>query len=147
MTIGDNVAIIGEGAFSGCHDIFITIENPNCVIYDWGKYLFGNIDCIIYGYDNSTAKDYAERFSVFNVRFVSLMTPPENTIRNIVIPDECSDENYTEGVYNGLKYRKYSAYIAIMGYDSSFTKVIIPEQIEGLPVASIESKAFRESVL
>ena len=53
-----------------------------------------------------------------------------------------SEEKYTEGTYEQLKYYKYSDHIVIEACDESATEVEIPSLIEGLPVTNIADKAF-----
>ena len=77
VTIPDNVTSIGDGAFEYCYTLTsVTIENPNCEIYD-SPYTISNSDenftGTIYGYENSTAQAYAEKY---NRKFVSLEEAP-----------------------------------------------------------------------
>ncbi|MDE7120645.1 MAG: dockerin type I repeat-containing protein, partial [Oscillospiraceae bacterium] len=68
--------------FYGCEALTsITIENPECEIYDDEYTILPQInyatvsgEATIYGYDNSTAKAYAEKYER---NFVSLGTAPE----------------------------------------------------------------------
>jgi len=53
-----------------------------------------------------------------------------------------SAEDYTEGIYGNLTYEKYSDHIEITNCDQSATEVVIPSEIEGLPVAVIKWSAF-----
>ncbi|MGN1481688.1 leucine-rich repeat protein [Porcipelethomonas sp.] len=67
VTIPENVTSIGMYAFSGCSGLSsIIIKNPECIIDEHaisngedenGNYYFNGT---IYGYENSTAQDYAE---------------------------------------------------------------------------------------
>lgn len=50
----------------------------------------------------------------------------------------------TEGTYELLTYKNYGDYIKITGCDESATEVVIPSEIEGLPVTSIGERAFFE---
>ena len=71
ITIPDSVISIGGSAFMWCTDLKnITIENPKCEIADSqetiytmadqnGNYFFKGT---IYGYENSTAQEYAEKY-------------------------------------------------------------------------------------
>ncbi|MDE7122349.1 MAG: leucine-rich repeat domain-containing protein [Oscillospiraceae bacterium] len=79
VTIPDSVTSIGECAFYNCESLTsITIENPACQISE--------DDCCgdaaifepatIYGYDNSSAQTYAEKY---HINFVSLGTAPAPT--------------------------------------------------------------------
>lgn len=51
-------------------------------------------------------------------------------------------EDYTEGTYEALTYRAYSNRIEIIDCDEVVTEVVIPEEIDGLPVTVIASEAF-----
>ncbi len=71
ITIPKNVASIGENAFSECPFLSsVTIENPNCIISGGGFTVSNGEDHreapyfngTIYGYANSTAQSYAERY-------------------------------------------------------------------------------------
>ncbi|MGN0613929.1 MAG: leucine-rich repeat protein [Porcipelethomonas sp.] len=61
ITIPDCITSIENYVFSGCTSLeSITIENPECEIYD---YEFTICDtAVIYGYENSTAQEYAEKY-------------------------------------------------------------------------------------
>lgn len=61
ITIPENVANIGLGAFGACYGLTsITIENPDCEIYDKNGTIYDT--ATIYGYTNSTAQAYAEKY-------------------------------------------------------------------------------------
>ncbi|MBO5163874.1 MAG: leucine-rich repeat protein [Ruminococcus sp.] len=49
---------------------------------------------------------------------------------------------YTEGTYEQLTYEKFIGSIVISDCDESATSVVIPAEIDGLPVISIGSRAF-----
>lgn len=49
---------------------------------------------------------------------------------------------YTEGTYGQLTYYNYGDYIEIVGCDKSATEVVIPAEIDGVPVTSIGAPAF-----
>lgn len=51
-------------------------------------------------------------------------------------------EEYTEGTYENLTYKKYSNYVEIIDCDFSAIDVVIPSEIEGLPVTIIGDDAF-----
>ena len=55
-------------------------------------------------------------------------------------------ETPTFGTYEHLTYYKYTDHIVIGRCDDSATEVVIPEEIEGLPVTEIGSGAFNECV-
>ncbi len=68
-----------------------------------------------------------------------------------VVPSVCMVANntaivasaeYTEGTYEQLKYINYGDYIEISGCDESATEVVIPSEIESVPVTSIGYGAF-----
>ena len=50
--------------------------------------------------------------------------------------------DYTKGTYGQLTYKNYGDYIEISGCDESATDVIIPAEIDGVPVTSIGKNAF-----
>lgn len=87
ITIPDSVTSIGRGAFEICSNLkSITILNPNCDIYDnestiSNKYnsvgRFDSFNGTIYGYKNSTAQAYAEKY---NYKFASLGKAPEKEL-------------------------------------------------------------------
>ncbi len=84
VTIPDSVTSIGLGAFFNCFNIAsITIENPECEIND-SEYTISSITKI-YGYTNSTAQAYAEKYGR---RFVALDEPAQTTpvISTIALP-------------------------------------------------------------
>ena len=53
-------------------------------------------------------------------------------------------EEAVGGIYNNISYQKYSDHIKIIHCDKSAVKVVIPAEIEGLPVTSIGDEAFSE---
>ncbi len=53
-----------------------------------------------------------------------------------------ASEAVTGTLENGLEYAKYSSYCEIIGYSGISTEVVIPEQIQGVPVSSIGEYAF-----
>ncbi len=62
ITIPDSVTCIDSCAFSNCTSLEnITIENPECEIYDDKSTISDT--ATIYGYENSTAQSYAEKYS------------------------------------------------------------------------------------
>ena len=73
VTIPYSVTSIEESAFYDCSELdSITIENPDCVIYDSEYTIYSNTT--IYGYEESTAKAYAEKY---NREFISLGITPD----------------------------------------------------------------------
>ncbi|MDE6672265.1 MAG: leucine-rich repeat protein [Ruminococcus sp.] len=67
-------------------------------------------------------------------------TVPEN---NSVITAGAVDEaDYTEGTYEQLMYRNYGDYIEISGCDETAETVVIPAEIDSVPVKVIGDEAF-----
>lgn len=61
VNIPINVESIGQNAFYDCNQLEnIVIENPKCLIYDSAETIDNN--ATIYGYKNSTAQNYAEKY-------------------------------------------------------------------------------------
>ncbi len=82
ITIPDSVTNIDSYAFEYCDSLTqITILNPDCAIYDEANTISNGRDTnsklyyngTIYGYDNSTAQEYAEKYGY---TFVSLGDAP-----------------------------------------------------------------------
>ena len=74
--------------------------------------------------------------------------PYVNTVaeNNSVITASAEDEaDYTVGTYEQLTYKNYGDYIEISSCDKFLTEVVIPSEIEGLPVTSIGFSAFSNS--
>ncbi|MBD5160180.1 MAG: leucine-rich repeat protein [Ruminococcus sp.] len=71
-------------------------------------------------------------------------TVPEN---NSVITAGAVDEaDYTEGTYEQLTYKNYGDYIEISDCDESATEVVIPTEIDGVPVTRIGEYAFHDCI-
>ena len=67
----------------------------------------------------------------------------EQNLSLSVSAEETAD--FTEGTYQNLTYRKYADYIEISGYTNEISgELVIPAEIDGLPVASIAENAFAE---
>lgn len=86
ITIPESVTSIGEYAFRNCSELTsITILDPDCEIYNedktfsnfYDENLFDYFNGTIYGYENSTAQEYAE---TYNRNFVSLGAAPESKV-------------------------------------------------------------------
>ncbi|MCM1314700.1 MAG: leucine-rich repeat protein [Prevotella sp.] len=71
----------------------------------------------------------------FGVPYVNAVTKNNSVIT-------ASAVNYTDGTYGLLTYKNYGDYIEIFGCDKSATEVVIPAEIDGVPVTSIGDKAF-----
>lgn len=84
LTIPESVASIGGYAFFECKNLeYITIKNPRCEIYDDENTIANNysgFNGIIYGYENSTAKTYAEKYGY---SFESLGEAPDNIMGDV----------------------------------------------------------------
>lgn len=129
VTIPYSVNSIENNAFTECLGLqSVTILNPDCEIHDYeytitnkiiGNYIGYDFDGTIYGYANSTAQAYAEKYG------------------RKFEPLTC-----TEGTYEQLEYKNYGDHIEISACDNSATEVEIPAEIEGLPVTSIGEQAF-----
>ena len=50
---------------------------------------------------------------------------------------------YTKGTYESLTYKAYADYVEISDCNTSATSVVIPSEIDGLPVTVIGNDAFR----
>ena len=127
VTIPESVASIGERAFEYCFDLTsVTILNPDCEIYDSERVFSDdtskNFSGTIYSYDNSTAQAYAEKYGR---KFESLGKAPENVGK------------IKEGTYENLKYKNHGDYIEIFNCDESTETLVIPSEIDGLPVTEI----------
>lgn len=69
------------------------------------------------------------------------LVPDYSITASAELDDDGSE--YTEGAYESLTYRKYSDHIVITGCDDDFEgELIIPSEIEGLPVTVIGDDAF-----
>lgn len=87
ITLGSNIKSIGNNAFVACDSVTsITIENPDCDIYDSENTLPEN--AVIYGYADSTAQTYAEKYGK---TFVALGEP----VFDYTLGDVDNDEKIT----------------------------------------------------
>ncbi|MDE7225462.1 MAG: leucine-rich repeat domain-containing protein, partial [Ruminococcus sp.] len=77
---------------------------------------------------------------IIAVCFVGGVMPSADVISdNTVITAGAVDEaEYTEGTYELVKYKNYGDHIEISGCDRTASEVVIPSEIDGLPVTSIE---------
>ena len=64
-------------------------------------------------------------------------------VRNPAVISVSAEGEYTDGTYETLTYRKYADYVQIIGCKlESETEVVIPAEIDGLPVTSVADYAF-----
>lgn len=81
IDIPENVTLIGQNAFAVCSELqSITIRNSECEIYDDARTIFTGVENsvpyfsgTIYGYTDSTAEEYAEKYGY---NFVALDSQP-----------------------------------------------------------------------
>lgn len=65
------------------------------------------------------------------------------TLPNELIATAAENEEYSEGTYELLSYRAYSDHVEIIGCDTSAQgELVIPDNIDNLPVTSIGKYAF-----
>lgn len=77
VTIPESVTYIDASAFRQCSKLeSVTILNPDCEIYNLSNTLGDKSVTTIYGYENSTAQAYAEKYGY---NFSSIGTAPETT--------------------------------------------------------------------
>ena len=101
VTLPHSVLLIGDSAFFDCSMLTsITIENQDCEIFDseytvvngFDDYNNSVYDGIIYGYTNSTAQAYAEKYGR---RFIALDTTVTTTTTTTTTTDEITTEPIT----------------------------------------------------
>ncbi len=114
---------IGAEAFYNCTDLtYVKILNPECKICD-NEYFISDT-ATIYGYKNSTAQAYAEKYSR---KFVSLV----------------KNKDYAFGTSGLLGYKNYGDHIEIANCDVSAADIEIPVEIDGVLVTVIGENAFQ----
>ncbi|MDE5946926.1 MAG: leucine-rich repeat domain-containing protein [Oscillospiraceae bacterium] len=77
-----------------------------------------------------------------SITFMSCIPYYFDVINNPMIIVEAVEFEPTEGIYENLTYVKYDDHIEITHCDESAISVVIPSEIEGLPVTSIGGVAF-----
>lgn len=84
ITIPESVISIGDRVFQNCTKLEkITILNPECFIYDSSSTIcndYTDFSGTIYGYENSTAQEYAEKYNKTFVSIGSVGNPPETPV-------------------------------------------------------------------
>lgn len=77
------------------------------------------------------------------VAVVAAVVSTAASVNGYVYAESNQYDEYTDGVYELIKYREYSDHIVIIGSDSSISgDVKIPEYIDSLPVTEIAAGAF-----
>ncbi len=113
VTVPSSVTGIGESAFAGCENLVsVTILNPDCQIYDSATTLFNGYDNetgeyrfngTIYGYTDSTAQAYAEKYG-HKFESIGSSTTPKPEKYKFGDPNgngkiDSSDASFVLGVY------------------------------------------------
>ena len=131
ISVPKNVKNIGEYAFSNCTGLkSITIENPECEIIDDSHTICSNLEQTgsyygtIYGYKNSTAQAYAEKYGY---KFEAIASAPktsesetESQAEEILSGD--ADGNGTINILDVISINK-----AILGKET-----LAPEQLKAI---------------
>ena len=74
----------------------------------------------------------------FGVPYVNTFT--EN--KSVMTASAVGEVDYTEGTYGQLTYKNYGDYIEISDCDKTAETIVIPAEIDGVPVTSIRRSAF-----
>lgn len=125
ITLPESVTWIKNCSLDNCENLkSITILNPDCDIFALGDLI--SPDLTVYSYDSSIVKTNAE---LLGLNFESIGENPY----------------YSIDTYECMTYKNYKDHIEIINCDRTFEgEIIIPEEIEGLPVTSIGYSAFFE---
>ncbi|MDE5772610.1 MAG: leucine-rich repeat protein [Ruminococcus sp.] len=118
ITIPKSVTYIGSGVFSRCSKLeSVTLLNPECEIYNSSSTLGDKSVATIYGYENSTAQAYAEKYG-YNFSVIgttSTTTPPVTTEPQLF--GDINNDGYIDAVDAAL-IMSYYAYVSTDGTDS-----------------------------
>ena len=132
IIIPENVTYIPDGAFKNCTSLkSITVKNPNCFIYKPFASLYSDTDELtvkfdgtIYGYDNSTAQEFAEQNGY---KFESIGGYEQEKE-----PDfDKTEKNDT------WEWCNCGDYACIVDYFGESDVLEIPNMINGLPVTTV----------
>ena len=128
VTVGRNVGTVGEDAFQSCKSLeSVTFLNPNCSLYNASDLISNGYDQeikghafigTIYGYEDSTAQSYAEKYG----RCFSTLGEAPTYCRFLINDDEKT--------------------VTITGYSGPSKNLTIPSEIEDLAVTDIADSAF-----
>lgn len=113
VTVPSSVTGIGESAFAGCEKLVsVTILNPDCQIYDSSTAIFNDYDNetgeyrfngTVYGYTDSTAQAYAEKYG-YKFEAIGSSTPPNPEKYKFGDPNDdgktdAKDASFVLGIY------------------------------------------------
>ncbi|MCM1505815.1 MAG: leucine-rich repeat protein [Ruminococcus flavefaciens] len=154
--IPESVTSIGYGAFLYCSNLeYIRFKNPNCEIngditYKGNVVINGTLYITVSGYENSTAQEYAEKYGykfhslgAFNTTTTFTTTTTTTTATTTTTTTTTTTAPIeTSNKYGDLTYKIEDDEVTITDCDASATEVIIPSEIDGLPVTNIGDYAF-----
>lgn len=99
IVIPKNVSSIGAFALYGCSNLTsITFLNPECYIDHEGS-AWISTNAVIYGYADSTAKEYVEWFDYYDYTFVPIDCHHKNTVTFKAYEPTCISVGYAYGVF------------------------------------------------
>ncbi|MBO4876905.1 MAG: leucine-rich repeat protein [Ruminococcus sp.] len=76
---------------------------------------------------------------------IAAAVPERPAMMNVSAVYGEDDFNYTEGTSGNIKYAKYSDRIEILGCTDGVSDLVIPSEIDGMPVTAIKRYAFQTS--
>ena len=145
VTIPDSVASIGQAAFGNCESLTsIIIENPECEIYDrpytiCNKFddLYGDVEFTgtIYGYENSTAQAYAEKYG-YNFDTIDHAPKPVDTLGDV------SGDNVINAGDAAVTLSAAAAYGATGSYGDMTAAQIAAADIDGSGMVNASDAAY-----